>query len=136
MMNPEVKLWLDLAKQDHGVAGHLYKTYYPKPYEIICYHCQQAAEKAIKAVLLSCDLKDGLPKSHDLSFLLNQIKNIVKIDEKILDYADTLTPYGISVRYPNELFLEDHHAAAALEMARDVIAWSEKQIEDRMIQEG
>ena len=26
------------------------------------------------------------------------------------DYADTLTPYGVSIRYPNELFLEEKHA--------------------------
>ena len=45
--------WLDIAKTDLGVARHLYDTYHPKPLEIICYHCQQAAEKAIKAVIVA-----------------------------------------------------------------------------------
>ncbi len=34
-----------------------------------------------------------MPKLHDLSFLLNQIKNMAEIDERYYDYADTLTPY-------------------------------------------
>jgi hypothetical protein len=30
-----------MAAADLGVAKHLDATYYPKPLEIICYHCQQ-----------------------------------------------------------------------------------------------
>lgn len=29
-------------------------------------------------------------------------------------YADTLTPYGVSIRYPNELFLEERQAKEAV----------------------
>lgn len=47
------KNWLDMADMDLGVAKHLMENYYPKPLEIICYRCQQAAEKAIKAVVIS-----------------------------------------------------------------------------------
>ena len=47
-MNQETKQWLDMADMDLGVAKYLMENYYPKPLEIICYHCQQAAEKAIK----------------------------------------------------------------------------------------
>ena len=35
-------------KTDLGVAKHLNSQYHPKPLEIICYHCQLSAEKAIK----------------------------------------------------------------------------------------
>ena len=52
-MTPETKSWLDFAQEDFVVAKHLYDALYPKPLEIICYHCQQAAEKAIKAVIVS-----------------------------------------------------------------------------------
>ena len=44
--------WLSFAETDLGVARHLYESYHPKPLEIICYHCQQSAEKAIKAVII------------------------------------------------------------------------------------
>ena len=122
-MNQETKQWLNMADMDLGVAKHLMENYYPKPLEIICYHCQQAAEKAIKALVVSRGTQGGMPKLHDLSFLLNQVKNFVKIEEKYYDYADTLTPYGVSVRYPNELFLEERHAKEAIQYAEEILEW-------------
>ena len=116
--------WLVLAETDLGVAKHLYQTYYPKPLEIICYHCQQAAEKAIKAVIVSKGAQGGMPKLHDLSFLLDQMKNQLKIPEPYYDYADELTPYSVAVRYPSELLLEDRHAASALAHADELLTWA------------
>ncbi len=127
-MNQETKRWLDIANMDMGVAKHLMENYHPKPLEIICYHCQQAAEKAIKALVISLGTQGGLPKLHDLSFLLNQVKKYVKIEEKYFDYADTLTPYGVAVRYPNELFLEEHHAKEAIQYAEEIIQWVYRQL--------
>ena len=123
-MDQETRQWMKLAEMDYGVAQHLYETYYPKPYEIICYHCQQAAEKAIKAIIMAGGAQGGLPKLQDLSFLLNQIRNTVKIEERYYDYADALTPYGVSIRYPNELFLEERHAKEALRMAKELLEWA------------
>ena len=45
------------------------------------------------------------------------------IEEKYYDYADTLTPYGVAVRYPNELFLEEHHAKEAIQYADEIMQW-------------
>lgn len=116
--------WLVLAKTDLGVAEHLDRTYYPKPLEIICYHCQQAAEKAIKALIVSKGAQGGMPKLHDLSFLLDQMKNLVQIPEAYYDYADELTPYGVAVRYPSELLLEERHATSALAHADALLRWA------------
>lgn len=66
---------------------------------------------------------------HDLSFLLNQLKNFVKIEEKYYDYADTLTPYGVAIRYPNELLLEERHAKEALQYANEILIWAKGIIE-------
>lgn len=122
-MTPEFKEWYNMAVMDLGVARHLDETYRPKPLEIICYHCQQAAEKAIKALIIYYGGEGGIPKLHDLSFLLNQIKNKVYIEDKYYDYADTLTPYGVSIRYPNELFLGERHAKEALEFSEEILRW-------------
>ncbi len=130
-MTSTVKEWYDLAVTDLGVAKHLYETYYPKPLEIICYHCQQSAEKAIKAVIIHFGAQGGMPKLHDMSFLLNQIKNMVSIDDKFYDYADTLTPYGVSVRYPNELFLEERNAKEAIQYADEILQWVESIIDNK-----
>lgn len=115
--------WLLSAYTDLGVAKHLRETYYPKPLEVICFHAQQAAEKSLKALIISKALPGGLPKVHDLSFLLNQLKNTVLIDEKYFDYADSLTPYAVSAKYPNELFLKDEHAEKAIKYAEEIYLW-------------
>ena len=112
-MDQQVKQWIDYAAQDLGVARHLFENYHPKPLEIVCYHCQQSAEKAIKAVIVSLHWPTGIPKSHDLSFLLNQIHNYISIPDAIGDAADALTPFGTMTRYPNELTVEEHHAKHA-----------------------
>lgn len=128
-MEHEVQQWIEFAKTDIGVAKHLNEQYYPKPLEIICYHCQQAVEKAIKAIIILCGAKGGLPKKHNLSFLLMQISNMVDIPERYYDYSDELTPYGISVRYPNELHIEEHHVKNALQYADEIVCWAEKMLE-------
>ena len=43
--------WLDFAYMDLSAAEHLL-TMRPLPVEIICYHCEQAAEKFLKATLV------------------------------------------------------------------------------------
>lgn len=100
-MNQETKKWIDMAEMDYGVAKHLYETYYPKPYEIICYHCQQSAEKIIKGIIIETGATGGMPKSHDLSFLLNQIKNQISIEDRLYDCADEIIKWGkINIESP------------------------------------
>ena len=126
----DAKEWLEYAKADLGVADHLFKTYYPKPLAIICYHCQQAAEKAVKTIIVLYGSQGGMPRRHDVFLLLNQIKNMVSIDNKFYDYADILAPYGVAMRYPNELQLEERHAAKAIEMANEFVAWADSLVEE------
>ena len=46
MKNEKIlKEWMEFARMDFLTAKHLYEHMYPKPLEIICYHCQQAVEK-------------------------------------------------------------------------------------------
>jgi len=116
--------WLSHAESDFGVAKHLMNTYYPKPLEIICFHCQQAAEKAVKAVIVLNGCQGGLPKKHDITMLLNQIKNMVSVDEALFDYADMLAPYGVAMRYPNEMILEERHAETAISIAAKFVEWA------------
>lgn len=39
-VSKEVLDWERFAEMDYITANHLDKTLYPKPMEIICYHCQ------------------------------------------------------------------------------------------------
>lgn len=66
-----------------------------------------------------------MPKNHDISFLLGQIRNMIDVPDEYYDYADTLTPYGVAVRYPNELFLEERHVRDAIIYADKMLSWAE-----------
>ena len=116
--------WLEYAEKDLGVAKHLFETFRPMPIEIICFHCQQAGEKALKATILSKGISDEAPKTHDLAFLLAQLEGCLKIDERYYDYAETLTPYGVAVRYPSETGMEERHVQAALSYADAILEWA------------
>lgn len=127
-MNKEAGEWFNFARQDLSVAQHLYDTFYPKPLEIICYHCQQSAEKAIKALIVNKGSQGGLPRSHDISFLLEQISKMYVIPEKFYDYGDTLSPYGVASRYPHELFLEERNAEQALHFSKEIVEWVKQEL--------
>ena len=49
----EYKEWLVFAKTDYESAKYLNGApFHPRPLNVICYHCQQAAEKAVKALIV------------------------------------------------------------------------------------
>ena len=66
MQKPDiVKEWIKYAETDLASANHLLGMH-PIPIEIICYHCAQSAEKALKAFLIAKDVEP--PRTHDLRF--------------------------------------------------------------------
>ena len=108
----DVKEWVRFADMDVLSANHLNEIQHPKPLEIICYHCQQASEKMLKALILAFD--GELQKTHDLGLLSEQLSDFVTISEDVLNAADALTSYGIRIRYPQELNIEESHVSKAL----------------------
>jgi len=61
-----VKSWYDFAKDDLIAAKYLLGLH-PLKLEIICYHCQQSAEKILKGFLISKSIEP--PRTHDLRLL-------------------------------------------------------------------
>ena len=84
----------------------------------------------MKTIIVLYGSQGGMPRRHDVFLLLNQIKNMVSIDNKFYDYADILAPYGVAMRYPNELQLEERHAAKAIEMANEFVVWADSLVEE------
>lgn len=112
--------WYSRAVDDMESADILLSAYPPKV-EIACFHCQQSAEKALKAYLASRNA--DISKTHDLSLLCKQCG---EQDARFLILSDQcaeLAIYGVSVRYPNDLGLELSDAQRALQQSRDVLAF-------------
>ena len=119
--NPLVKEWIDFAEMDFRTARHLYEQMIPKPFEIICYHCQQAIEKLLKGALLSNGV--AIKKTHDLGLLAEMLQPFIEIDEKYLEMCDDLTPYGVKIRYPQELQIEEYHVKKAMDETEELFQW-------------
>lgn len=109
--------WFAFADNDLKSAKFLLHMK-PRPLEIICYHCQQSAEKYLKGYIA---LKGGkLIKTHDLT-LLNKVCIEYDIDfQEIEDDTIELVDYGVQVRYPFHLELEEQDVKKAIESAERV----------------
>jgi len=64
------------------------------------YHCQQAAEKALKGYLLFRGV--SFEKTHDLKQLIRQAEPLAAGFDQFRGSAATLTPYAAAYRYPGE----------------------------------
>jgi len=94
----EVAAWLAKAQRDLDSAHRLLAG--TPPYrDTAVYHCQQAAEKALKGLLAS--LAAPFPKTHDLTVLVGIAET--KLPEAIgwREAAIVLTPYATLFRYPD-----------------------------------
>ena len=72
------------------------------PWDTVCFHAQQVAEKVPKA-FLAYHGRDLL-KTHDLIALLAQCVNIDRALSDLEADCRKLTSYGVAARYPDDLF--------------------------------
>ena len=81
-MSIEYTEWVNYSEKDFIAAQFLMTATNP-PIEIICYHCQQSAEKLFKAFLIKNDIIPS--RTHDLNLLVNEcvkIENTISILKK------------------------------------------------------
>lgn len=64
------------------------------------YHCQQSAEKALKAFLLFHEIE--FPKTHDLRVLIKFALEIDSEFKNIIELGELLTPFATEYRYPDD----------------------------------
>jgi len=117
--------WLARAKSDLAIA----KTPLPEGafYEDLCFHAQQAAEKALKAIYQHNEWV--FRYTHDLDELISGLKREnIEVPEEIVE-ADILTRFAWESRYPHlgEQVSEEEYREAT-HQAEIVLAWAEKQI--------
>ena len=90
----------------------------------LCFHAQQAAEKAIKALLVARGIE--FPYVHDLVFLLSLLGDAGQAAPESVRLARELTRYASVTRYPGlEERVSDPQYADALRIAEVVLRWAE-----------
>jgi HEPN domain-containing protein len=95
-------------------------------YEDLCYDCEQAAEKALKGLLI---LKGIVPpQTHSIAHLIEVLeKHDCEIPSEVKE-AISLTHYAVSTRYPGSYEpVEKQEYLKALTSAEMVFAWVEQQ---------
>lgn len=93
------KEWLKKAEADIRLAEYLVSEN-ASFWDAIAFHCQQSAEKYIKAFLV-WNQKE-FPKTHDIEKLLELVGKVDKKLSKSLIPSVALSPYGVMVRYPDD----------------------------------
>ena len=91
--------WLRKAQADLAVADRLVSEEAIFA-NAVAFHCQQAAEKFLKALLVWAEI--DFPKTHDLKELLTLAS---RVDEQLASHlraTTSLTPYGVDLRYPGD----------------------------------
>jgi HEPN domain-containing protein len=132
-MNPErkaiVRSWYrkaasDLAYAELGLSsGETFRAG-------AVYHCQQAAEKAIKALL--CLSGTTPPRNHDLVRLIELLLPSLDLQE-FLKEAEFLTPMATEFRYPGECEQPtEADAEMSLKYAGRIFAAAETLIRERI----
>ena len=116
--------WIERAKSNLELAQakiihHIY-------YEDLCYQSQQAAEKALKGLLIYYGVEPEF--THNIEILLNKIKAFADIPENVKE-AVQLTIYAVQTRYPgeyDEITKEEYEKS--VKMAKDCLNWIENKI--------
>ena len=91
--------------------------------ESLCFHAQQATEKALKAVFVLLDT--DFPRTHNIRTLLDQLPDSIGIPREV-DESAGLTDYAVESRYP--LYTEpvdDEEYRHAVGLAKEVVLWAE-----------
>lgn len=129
-MRDLAKAWLDFARDDLRMAELAFKE---AIYNQACFHAQQCAEKALKAVI---QLKTKVPKVHSLPELgevcREQGIHLEKMDERLnfLDRFYTLTRYPFITGLLPEGAPTEGDAREAIAIASEILYWASARVEE------
>ncbi|MBQ3921913.1 MAG: HEPN domain-containing protein [Spirochaetales bacterium] len=121
--------WLRFANMDLDLAKHSFATMHPAPLEIICYHCQQTAEKFLKGVIIAFD--DEPEKTHDLLKIITVLKRYIDFPVELERFGETLTLYGVRTRYPDAISVDEDQTKLAIAQAEKIKILAEKVIAEK-----
>lgn len=116
--------WLNRARSNLFKA----RLRMPEVYlEDLCFEAQQAAEKAIKAVMIKRRI--DFPYIHDIARLLRLLESGGQPVPEYVERAADLTRYATVLRYPGiEQPVSAEAHAEAVAKAEAVVRWAEEQM--------
>jgi HEPN domain-containing protein len=113
--------WHNYAESDLDSAEYLVGQRQPHR-EIIAFHCQQAAEKALKGLLVLHGTRP--PKIHDLEKLHGLCKAVIPAIDPLLVHCKGLNDYSVGPRYPEEVIVTETKMHKALADAKAVMEFA------------
>lgn len=118
-----IREWIEKADKDIRAVEKL-KTEKDIT-EITCFHCQQAVEKYLKALLIYND--QDIQKTHNIDFLLNKCKVYNKELEQYI--GNSLSDYAVDLRYPDTRYIPtEEETEQAIKLMYDIIEKVKKTI--------
>lgn len=113
------RAWLQKSGSDLAAAELCLAA--GKALDAACFHCQQAAEKSLKAWLVVHET--AFPFVHDLGKLLTLCAQVNPDFERVRELALTLNPFAVEMRYDAEFWPAPSDAAEALKAAQEIHRW-------------
>ncbi len=111
-----VRDWFAKAGNDLKIASREMEAEDPAT-DAVCFHFQQAAEKALKAWLIWHDVQ--FRPTHNIEVLLVACEKI-DADFERLRHVEGLTPYAVDIHYADDFYLPtEEEMREAAEMARE-----------------
>jgi HEPN domain-containing protein len=114
----QVQRWVYKAENDFRNAEYVLTLEENCPFDTVSYHCQQCAEKYLKACLIYRG--EAFPRAHDLVVLFNLLQKVEPFSLRVQD-VQPLNRYSIEARYPGDWEnVDDSEAKAAFEMVKNI----------------
>jgi HEPN domain-containing protein len=113
------KEWIDYSLADLEAARFLFGMR-PARLEIICYHCQQSAEKSMKAII--ADFDHIIPRTHNLVDLTKVVSELSELPDFVKTDLRSLNGFDSRFRYPRHPELVESVAREALAAAERVLS--------------
>ncbi len=121
---PEVQQWLQRARSNLLIASQSHEE--GVYFEDLCFEAQQAAEKALKALLIA--FGEGYPRVHSFYPLLERLERYLPIPDTIREIVE-LTDYAVQSRYPGDYYpVTEAEYRRAIELAARALRWVEAQV--------
>ena len=98
-MKRATREWVGKAEDDYRAAEILARSK-KRIYDQLCFHCQQSAEKHLKALLEELGL--SIQKTHELEKLLDQLLPHHTSLRPLRRGLKFLTNFSVNIRYPGD----------------------------------